>query len=157
MSLFIEQANLCIPTTKTTEMIEISIIFIILLILIWKKSIGSLRPIPIPIPKKRPSPILADTDTSAHHYSSSTLCILVWCKVKLPLFLHTLPHRSYIHTRSTSPHHVPLNQLPPLHVIRTLPHYILPTLPVSCQHLHICPVYPCFPSSKSGPAANNPT
>ena len=32
MSLFIEQANLCLPTTKTTEMIEISIIFIILLI-----------------------------------------------------------------------------------------------------------------------------
>ena len=30
MSLFIEQANLCLPTTKTTEMIEISIIFIIL-------------------------------------------------------------------------------------------------------------------------------
>ena len=32
MSLFIEQANLCLPTAKTTEMIEISIIFIILLI-----------------------------------------------------------------------------------------------------------------------------
>ena len=32
MSLFIEQANLSLPTTKTTEMIEISIIFIILLI-----------------------------------------------------------------------------------------------------------------------------
>ena len=75
MSLFIEQANLCLPRTKTTEMIEIIIIFIILLIYgklwIFKKkkgigqSIGSLRSIPIPIPKKRP--ILADTDTSAHH------------------------------------------------------------------------------------------
>ena len=39
MSLFIEQPNLCLPTTKTTEMIEISIIFIILLIFryFWKK------------------------------------------------------------------------------------------------------------------------
>ena len=39
MSLFIEQANLCLPTTKTTEMIEISIIFIILLTYgyFWKK------------------------------------------------------------------------------------------------------------------------
>ena len=36
MSLFIEQANLCLPTTKTTEMIEISIIFIIFRYF-WKK------------------------------------------------------------------------------------------------------------------------
>ena len=33
MSLFIEQANLCFLTTKTTEMIEISIVFIICLFL----------------------------------------------------------------------------------------------------------------------------
>ena len=32
MLLFIEQANLCLSTTKTTEMREISIVFIILLI-----------------------------------------------------------------------------------------------------------------------------
>ena len=56
MLLFIEQANLCLPTTKTTEMIEISIILLIYGYL--KKgigqSIGSLRPIPIliQIPKK---------------------------------------------------------------------------------------------------------
>ena len=33
MSLFIEQANLCLPTLqqKTTEMIEISMVFILLL------------------------------------------------------------------------------------------------------------------------------
>ena len=39
MSLFIEQANLCLPTTKTTEMTEISIVFIILVIFryFWKK------------------------------------------------------------------------------------------------------------------------
>ena len=61
MSLLNEQANLSLPTTKTTEMIEISITFIIWLIFRYfckKKSIGqsigSLRPILIPIPKKRP-------------------------------------------------------------------------------------------------------
>ena len=42
MSLFIEQANLCLPTPKATEMIETSIIFIILLLDIFEKKVSAL-------------------------------------------------------------------------------------------------------------------
>ena len=41
MSLFIKQANLCLPTMKTTEMIEISIIFIISIM--WKNRPSSIN------------------------------------------------------------------------------------------------------------------
>ena len=53
MSLFIKQANLCLPTTKTIEMIENSIIFIILLIFRYFR--------------KKYRHFEADTNTSAHH------------------------------------------------------------------------------------------
>ena len=58
MSLFIKEANLCLPTTKTTEIIEISYLHYFSYLWIYLKksigqSIGSLRLIPIPILKKK--------------------------------------------------------------------------------------------------------
>ena len=48
MSLFIKQANLCLPTTKTTDMIDINInalsSLFCLVLDIFEKSISSLRP-----------------------------------------------------------------------------------------------------------------
>ena len=61
MSLFIKQANFCLPTMKTTEMIEISIIFIILLIYGYLKKKYQLLEADTNTQKK------ADTDKSAHH------------------------------------------------------------------------------------------
>ena len=75
MSLFIKQANLCLPTTKTTEMIKFSISSLFCLFLdISEKSIGhsisSLRPIPIPIPKKK-------ADTGRYRYFGTSLLLTV--------------------------------------------------------------------------------
>ena len=67
MLLFIEQVNLCLPTTKATEMIEISIIFIILLIYeyFWKKY----------------RLFEADTDTQKKADTNSDTSLANWSKI----------------------------------------------------------------------------
>ena len=118
MSLFIKQANLCLPTTITTEMIEISIIFIILLIFryFWKKKCQSKywlfeadtdNPIPTPIATQKKA------DTGQCRYFGTSI-IITSATPRGKLRLHVNLIQAY-EQKSNSKIHLLIIMKTPLH------------------------------------------